>query len=112
MIVRNESSRSMKISRNFKLEVAQKIQYEDCFYVSQEHHLTLQVLKKNQMTMTLQAEAAIDRSKSSSKNSRMRVSADEVDEKSEQKISFDVTVYENDVERQKFDRMINEFSDI
>jgi hypothetical protein len=42
VIVRNESAKSMKISRNFKLKVAQKIQYDDCFHVSQKHHLTLQ----------------------------------------------------------------------
>ncbi len=118
IIVRNESERSMKISRNFKLEVTQEIQYEDRFYVSQKHHLTLQISKKNQMTKVLKAESVLiedsekSRLRASSKNSRVRVFAKQVDDKFEQKISFDVTVYENDVERQKFDRMINEFSDI
>jgi hypothetical protein len=102
----------MKISRNFKLEIAQKIQYEDCFFTSQEHHFALQVLKKNQMSMTLQTETTIDRSKLFFENSRVRVSAEEIDEKSEQKIFFEVTDYENDVERQKFDKIINEFSNI
>jgi hypothetical protein len=40
------------------------------------------------------------------------VSAKEIDEKSEQKISFEITIYENEIERQKFDKIINEFSDI
>jgi hypothetical protein len=31
IIVRNESAKLMKISRNFKLDVAQEIQYDDCF---------------------------------------------------------------------------------
>jgi hypothetical protein len=34
VIVRNESVKSIKISRNFKLEKTQKIQYDDCFYAS------------------------------------------------------------------------------
>ncbi len=41
VIIRNEFSKSMKISRNFKLEIAQKIQYNDCFYTSQKHQLTI-----------------------------------------------------------------------
>ncbi len=42
----------------------------------------------------------------------MHVSAEEMNEKSEQNFFFEITVYENDVERQKFDKIINEFSDI
>ncbi len=103
----------MKISRNFKLEIAQKIQYEDCFYTLQEHHLILQILKKNRMIKTLRVKSIIEsRSKSSLENSRVCVSAKEIDEKSKQKISFEITVYENDAKRQKFDKVINEFSDI
>jgi hypothetical protein len=37
VIIRNESAKSMKISRNFKLDIAQEIQYDDCFYASQNH---------------------------------------------------------------------------
>ncbi len=125
VIVRNESSRSMKISRNFKLEVTQKIQYENCFYASQKHHLALQILKKNLLIEELKVESTINqitndaqhslkksRLRSSSENSRIRVFAEQVDDKSEEKIFFEITVYENDVERQKFDKVINEFSNI
>ncbi len=47
VIVRNESAKLMKISQNFKFDVVQKIKYDDCFYVSHDHHLVLQVSKKN-----------------------------------------------------------------
>jgi hypothetical protein len=65
------------------------------------------------MIETLKVESIIEsRSRSSLENSRVRVSAEVIDGKSEQKISFEITVYENDAERQKFDKVINEFSDI
>ncbi len=117
VIVRNESAKSMKISRNFKLKVAQKIQYDDCFHVSQKHHLTLQTFKKNSIFEDLNVEFTIEnskmnRSRSSSKNSKVRVVADEIDEKFEEKISFEVIVYENERKKQKFHRLINEFSKI
>jgi hypothetical protein len=103
----------MKIPRNFKLEVAQKIEYEDCFYISQKHHLILQIFKKNSITEALKVETAIDqRSRALAKNSKVRVSVDKIDEKSEQKISFEMTVFEDDVKRQQFDKIINEFSNI
>jgi hypothetical protein len=125
IIVRNESKRSMKISRNFKLEVTQKIQYENCFYASQKHHLALQILKKNSFTKELKVEStinqitnniqhSIEKSKLrlSLENSRIRVAAKQVNDKSKKKIFFEITIYENDVERQKFDKIINEFSNI
>jgi hypothetical protein len=103
----------MKISKNFRLEIAQEIQYDDCFYVSQKHHLVLQVSKKNRITERLKADTAIESSsKSSVENPKIRVFADQVDDKFEKKISFDVIVYENESEKQKFDRLINEFSKI
>jgi hypothetical protein len=37
IIVRNEFTKFMKTSRNFKLKVAQEIQYDDCFYASQKY---------------------------------------------------------------------------
>jgi hypothetical protein len=113
VIVRNESEKSMKISRNFKLEVAQEIEYEDCFYISQEHHLILQISKRNSITEALKVGTAIDqRSRALAENSKVRVSVDNIDGKSEQKISFEVTVFEDDAKRQQFDKVINEFSDI
>jgi hypothetical protein len=42
----------------------------------------------------------------------MRVFAKEINEKSKPKISFEITIYENNVEKQKFDKIINEFFDI
>jgi hypothetical protein len=54
----------------------------------------------------------VDRSRSSSKNSKIRIVADDIDEKFEEKISFEVIVYEDENEKQKFDRLINEFSKI
>jgi hypothetical protein len=115
IIIRNESAKSMKISKNFKLDVAQKIQYDDCFYASQKHQLALQTSKKNSMIESLKADLilnAVDRSRSSPKNSKIRVVADDIDEKFEDKISFEVIVYEDESEKQKFDRLINEFSKI
>jgi hypothetical protein len=124
VIVRNESAKSMKISKNFKLDVAQEIQYDDCFYASQDHQLAVQTLKKNSIIEDLKAdsileeiadlifEEVVDRSSSSSKNSKIRVSVNQVDKKFEEKISFEVIVYENESEKQKFDRLINEFSKI
>jgi hypothetical protein len=117
VIIRNESAKSMKISKNFKLEVTQKIQYDDCFHVSQEHHLTLQTFKKNSIFEDLNVELIVEnsnmnRSRSSSENPKVRVTADEIDEKFEEKISFEVIVYEDKSEKQKFDRLINEFSEI
>jgi hypothetical protein len=114
VIVRNESTKSMKISKNFKLEVTQKIQYEDCFYASQKHQLTLQTSKKNSMTQKLKIDLTVEenRSRSSSKNSKIRVTADQMNEKSEEKISFEVTAFDDEYEKQKFDRLINEFSKI
>ncbi len=50
--------------------------------------------------------------RSSSKNSKVRVSAKQIEDKFEQKIFFEITVFENDVKKQKFDKVINEFSDI
>jgi hypothetical protein len=103
----------MKISKNFRLEIAQKIQYDDCFYVSQKHHFVLQVSKKNRTTKKLKADTTIESSsKSFVENSKIRVFADQIDDKFEEKISFDVIVYENENEKQKFDRLINEFSKI
>ncbi len=52
VIVRNESAKLMKISRNFKLEMTQKIQYDDCFYASQKHHLIFQLLRKIRFSKT------------------------------------------------------------
>ncbi len=113
VIVRNELTKSMKISKNFRLEIAQKIQYDDCFYVSQKHHFVLQVSKKNRTTKKLKADTTIESSsKSFVENSKIRVFADQIDDKFEEKISFDVIVYENENEKQKFDRLINEFSKI
>ncbi len=117
VIVRNESAKSMKISRNFKLEIAQKIHYDDYFHVSQKHHLTLQTSKKNFIFKDLNVELTIEnssmnRSRSSLKNSKVRVVADEIDEKFEEKISFEVIAYEDEIEKQKFDKLINEFSKI
>jgi hypothetical protein len=114
----------MKISKNFKLDVAQKIQYDDCFYASQNHQLAVQTSKKNSIIEDLKAdsifeeiadfisEEVVDRSRSSSKNSKIRVSVNQIDEKFEEKISFEVIVYENESEKQKFDKLINEFSKI
>jgi hypothetical protein len=115
VIVRNESAKSMKISRNFKLEVTQKIQYDDCFYASQKHQLTIQIIKKNQMIENLKTELIleiVDRSRSSSKNSKMQIFVNQIDEKFEEKIFFDVIVFEDENEKQKFDKLINEFSEI
>ncbi len=117
VIVRNESAKSMKISKNFKLEMTQKIQYDDCFHVSQEHHLTLQTFKKNSIFENLNVELMIEnsntnRSRSSLTNSKIRVVVDEMNEKFEKKISFEVIVYENESEKQEFDKLINEFSKI
>jgi hypothetical protein len=117
VIVRNESAKSMKISKNFKLEMTQKIQYDDCFHVSQKHHLALQTSKKNSIFENLNVDLTIEnsnmnRSRSSSKNSKVRVVADEINEKFEEKIFFEVIVYENESEKQKFDKLINEFSKI
>ncbi len=115
IILRNESAKSMKISRNFKLDIAQKIQYDDCFYASQKHQLALQTFKKNSMMKSLKVDLTlkvVDRSRSSSKNSKIRIVVDDIDEKFEEKISFEVIVYENENEKQKFDKLINEFSKI
>jgi hypothetical protein len=114
----------MKISKNFRLEIAQKIQYDDCFYASQEHQLTVQTSKKNSIIEDLKVdltfeeiadltlEEDVERSRSSSENSKIRVIADEMKKKSEEKISFDVTVFDDEREKQKFDRLINRFSEI
>jgi hypothetical protein len=113
VIVRNESAKLMKISQNFKLDVAQKIEYDDCFYVLHDHHLALQISKKNQITEALKAESIIEsRSRISTKNSKMQISINQIDEKFEKKIFFDVIVFENENEKQKFDKLINEFSKI
>ncbi len=70
------------------------------------------------MTKVLKAESVFiknlekSRLRASSKNSRVRVFAKQVDDKFEQRIFFEITIYKNDVERQKFDRVINEFCDI
>jgi hypothetical protein len=117
VIVRNESAKSMKISRNFKLGVAQEIQNDDYFYVSQEHHLTLQTSKKNRIFEKLNVELTIEnsnmnKSRSSSENSKVRIVVDEMIEKFEKKIFFEVIVFEDESEKQKFDRLINEFSKI
>ncbi len=96
VIVRNEFAKAMKISRNFKLEIAQEIQYDDCFYASQKHHLVLQVSKKNHITKRLKIDRAIESlSKFSAEISKIRMSANQVDEKIEGKISFDVIAYED-----------------
>lgn len=47
VIIRNESRSVVIILKNYKFDVAQKIEYENCFYASQKHHLILHVLKKN-----------------------------------------------------------------
>ncbi len=124
IIVRNKFAKSMKISKNFRLEIAQKIQYDDCFYASQEHQLTVQTSKKNSIIEDLKVdltfeeiadltlEEDVERSRSSSENSKIRVIADEMKKKSEEKISFDVTVFDDEREKQKFDRLINRFSEI
>jgi hypothetical protein len=113
VIVRNESAKLMKISQNFKLDVAQKMKYDDCFYVSHDHHLALQVSKKNQIIEALKVESIVEsRSRVSTKNSKMQISMNQIDEKFEEKIFFDVIVYEDDNEKQKFDKLINEFSEI
>ncbi len=115
VIIRNESAKLIKISRNFKLEITQKIQYDDCFYASQKHQFTIQIFKKNQMIKNLKAELTleiVDRSRSSSKNSKMQISVNQIDEKFEEKIFFDVIVFEDENEKQKFDKLINEFSKI
>jgi hypothetical protein len=94
----------MKISSNFRLEVAQKIQYDDCFYASQKHQLALQISKKNSIVedlkirLTIDENFDVDRSRSSSENSKIRIIADEMKEKFEENISFKVTVYENKAE--------------
>jgi hypothetical protein len=54
----------------------------------------------------------VDRSRSSSKNSKIRIVVDDINEKFEEKISFEVIVYEDENEKQKFDKLINEFSKI
>jgi hypothetical protein len=107
VIVRNESAKSMKISKNFKLDVAQEIQYDDCFYVSQKHHLTLQKLKKNSMKEVLKAKFTIslfnhltkntafiiEKSRyRSSESTKIRVWTDSQQDKKTDKISFDITV--------------------
>ncbi len=115
IIIRNESAKSMKISRNLKLDVAQKIQYDDCFYASQKHQLILQTFKKNSMIESLKADLilnVVDRSRSSSKNSKIRIVVDDINKKFEDKISFEMIVYEDEIEKQKFDKLINEFSKI
>jgi hypothetical protein len=53
-----------------------------------------------------------NRSRSSSKNSKIRVVADQIDEKFEKKISFEITAFDDEEEKQKFDKLINEFSEI
>jgi hypothetical protein len=53
-----------------------------------------------------------NKSRSSSKNSKIRVAADQMNEKSEEKISFEVTAFDDEYEKQKFDKLINEFSKI
>jgi hypothetical protein len=116
IIVRNEFSKFKKISSNFKLEIAQKIQYDDCFYASQKHQLTIQTSKKNFIIEELKAELILeevdDRSRLSSENSKIRIFADEVDEKFEIKIFFEVIAFDDDIERHEFDKLINEFSTI
>ncbi len=114
VIVRNESTKSMKISKNFKLEVAQKIQYEDCFYASQKHQLALQTSKKNSITQKLKIDLTIEenRPRAPPENPKVRVAADQVDEKFEEKISFEVIAYDDESEKQEFDRLINEFFEI
>ncbi len=105
IIIRNKSAKSMKISRN----------YNDCFYASQKHQLALQTFKKNRMIEDLKAELTLEvvnRSRSSSKNSKIEIFVDEINEKFEKKIFFDVIVFEDKSEKQKFDRLINEFSKI
>jgi hypothetical protein len=54
----------------------------------------------------------VDRSRSSSKNSKIQIAANQINKKSEKKISFDVIVYENEREKQEFDRLIKKFSEI
>jgi hypothetical protein len=79
----------------------------------QKHYLALQVSKKNQITKELKVDTAIESSsKSSTENSKIRVFANQVNKKSKEKISFDVIVYKNKREKQEFDRLINEFSEI
>jgi hypothetical protein len=103
----------MKILKHFKLDVAQEIQYDDCFYASQKHHFVLQISKKNQITKKLKIDTEIESSsKSSTENSKIRVSANQVNEKFEEKIFFEIIVYEDESEKQKFDKLINEFSKI
>jgi hypothetical protein len=62
--------------------------------------------------LTIERNSNIDESRSSSENSRIWIVTDEIDEKFEEKISFEVIVYENENEKQKFDKLINEFSEI
>jgi hypothetical protein len=114
VIVRNEFEKFVEISRNFKLSVAQEIQYEDCFYASQKHQLALQTFKKNSIIEKLKVELMIkeNKSRSSSKNSKIRVIADQIDEKFEKKISFEITAFDDEEEKQKFDKLINKFSEI
>jgi hypothetical protein len=115
VIVRNESAKSMKISRNFKLEIAQKIQYDDCFYASQKHQLAIQTSRKNQMIEDLKAELileVIDRSRPPPENSKIRVFAEKIEEKFEEKISFEVAAFDDEKKKQKFDKLINEFPKI
>ncbi len=107
----------MKLLRNFKLEIIQKIQYDDCVHVSQEHYLTLQIFKENSIFEELNVESTIEnsnmnKSRSSSENSKIRIVADEMNEKFEKKIFFEVIVFEDESEKQKFDKLINEFSKI
>jgi hypothetical protein len=47
-----------------------------------------------------------------SKNFRIRVSLNCINDKLKQKIFFKMIAYENDIERQKFDEMFNKFSNI
>jgi hypothetical protein len=42
----------------------------------------------------------------------MQISVNQIDEKFEEKIFFDVIVFEDENEKQKFDKLINEFSKI
>jgi hypothetical protein len=79
--------------------------------------LTLQTFEKNSIFDDLNVELTIEnssmnRSRSSSENSKIRIVVDELNEKFEEKISFEIIVYEDENEKQKFDRLINEFSKI
>lgn len=46
ILARNDKSIRVKISRNYRVNLTQKVQYDNCYFAPDEHHMALKLPKK------------------------------------------------------------------